>query len=163
MSKQIPLSKGKFAVVDDDDFGWLSRWKWHYTCGYARRTAYLGGGRKNRQTIQIFMHRLIVNVPEELETDHIDHDGLNNRRANLRICTNTENKRNQRKRPGLSSHYKGVSWNKGMKQWQAHIGIDHKNIYLGCRPSPEEAARAYDRAAIKYFGEFAYTNLEKST
>jgi len=158
--KKIPLSQGKYAIVDDADFAWLSKWKW---CAkktgrgwYVVRSVYKNG----KQTI-IQMHRLILNTPLGMETDHINHDGLDNRRANLRICTRTENNRNARKRrKPTSSQFKGVYWHKRYCKWAAQIMHNGKKIHLGFYDSEIEAARAYDRAALKYFCEFALTNFQ---
>lgn len=167
--KKIPLTRGKYALVDDADFEWLNQWKW---CAQKSRHTYYAVRVKSKglKQIQIFMHKLILNPPDGLKTDHINHSGLDNRRQNLRVCTLAENQWNQRLRKEMGeykSEYKGVSWNKGQKYkggrykggWRARIGIDKKQMYLGYFQSEIDAAKAYDKKAKELFGEFAETNF----
>jgi len=105
------------------------------------------------------MHRLIMNAPEGLVVDHIDRNGLNNRKCNLRLCTKAQNVQNSRPRRNRSSKYKGVFWNKLNKKWSASIHKGDKRIYLGGFDDEIEAALAYDRKAAELFGEFAYLNF----
>ncbi len=150
----IPLTRGLFAIVDADDYLWLSKYTW-FAEGtdknfYAVRKA---GGKS------IKMHRQIMNAPGHLVVDHIDHNGLNNRKENLRICTFAENCRNLRASRHKSSKYKGVHRNKRLKKWAAQITCDHKTHHLGYFHDEIDAAKAYDRAAAELFGEFASLNL----
>lgn len=158
MTKMIPLSQGKVTLVDDRDFEWLSQWSWHvqnhmHIC-YARRTL-----RKNGKKRAILMHQLIIGISSELETDHINRDGLDNRRSNLRHCTHAENNRNQRKFASCSSRYKGVHWDNERQTWRARITAHGRSHHLGRFTDEQEAARAYNQAALEYFGEFAYLNI----
>lgn len=154
--KKIPLTQGKFAVVDDEDYEKVSCWNWYYVTGkgwktgYAVRNEYSDGGQR-----QIRMHRVILNVPEGVEVDHRDLDGLNNRKRNLRVATRAQNNTNQGLRKDSKSGFKGVSWDQGGK-WRARIrGLQQ----IGMFDSPIEAARAYDSTARAVFGEFARTNF----
>jgi hypothetical protein len=155
--KKLKLSQGKVALVDDEDYEWLNQWKWfaHKDCNtyYAGRSEKINGSRK-----QIWMHRAIMNTPVGLEVDHIDHNGLNNQRSNLRNCTQSQNHMNQSNMG--KSKYKGVSFftKKKYKQVRANICVCGSPIYLGSFLTEEEAALAYNEAAKKYFGEFALLN-----
>jgi hypothetical protein len=152
--KTIKLTQGKSTLVDDEDFEWLNQWKWHYKNGYASRTFQING-----KSYHSRMHREIINPPENMFIDHIDHNTLNNCRSNLRICTSSENARNRK--CTNKSGYKGVVWDKNRKKWDAVIWNKNrrKKTFLGQFSDPIEAAKAYDNAAKKYYGEFAKTNF----
>ena len=153
---EIPLTQGKVVLVDDEDFEWLSQWKWLYHGqGYAARNT---GKYPCQKTI--LMHRIIVNVPEDMETDHINHNKLDNRRENLRICTHAENSKNRSIQVNDQSGFKGIYWHKQNHKWVAQISVDGKCLYLGSFDSPKEAARFYDAAVLAYHGDFANPNFE---
>jgi hypothetical protein len=151
--KEIPLTRGKVALVDDEDYDFLNQWKWYCSDeGYAVRNIWLANGRHGA----IKMHRAINQTPEGLETDHINHDRLDNQRANLRTATTNQNQWNQKTRKNNNSHgIKGVCWHKRAHKWEAHITAFKKQHHLGYFTDVEEAAQVYKEAAIKYFGEFA--------
>jgi hypothetical protein len=111
----------------------------------------------------VYLHHFIIgDPPPGMVVDHINGDRLDNRRANLRFCTLAQNKQNSRPYRGGTSRYKGVSWKrtgKGTGKWLARIRVDGKDIHLGFHKEEEEAAKAYDTAAIRYYGEFARTNF----
>lgn len=161
MSKEILLSQGQTALVDDDDYEWIAQWSWSavksHGIWYARR-----GGRVGEKTSQVKMHRQIMDAKPGEVIDHIDFDGLNNCRANLRICTNQQNRFNQRPHAGKGSPFKGVFFAKDIGFWRACICINRNRIYLGCFRTAEDAARAYDEAAKTHFGEFAYLNFKEA-
>ena len=106
----------------------------------------------------IYMHREILNAPSELQVDHIDGNKLNNHKANLRLATLWQNTFNVSKRQHTTSIYKGVYWHKGANKWCAFLWFNQKYVYLGLHMSEVEAAKAYNEAATKYFGEFAKLN-----
>ncbi|MEA3225847.1 MAG: AP2 domain-containing protein, partial [Planctomycetota bacterium] len=135
----------------------LSRHTW-----FAEGTAQNCYAVRKQNGKSIKMHREITSAPAHLVVDHIDHDGLNNRRSNLRVCTFAENCRNLRIIRHKTSKYKGVHWHKRCKKWAAQITANNKRHHLGYFTKEIEAAQAYDRAAPKYHGEFAHLNLPKS-
>jgi hypothetical protein len=159
MTREIPLSRGQVAIVDDADFEWLTKWKWQaHPVGrnrfYAVRSTSIRG-----RTINMRMHRLIMDAPQGMQVDHINHDRLDNRRENLRLCTVGENTRNRR---NFSPHgFKGVYPNVS-GSWRATIGYELRRFYLGTFATAAEAARAYDRAAVKLHGEFANLNFPEA-
>lgn len=155
MSKQIPLTQGKYALVDDEDFDYLNQWKWHYgRGGYACR----GSGHKGYPAI--YMHRLIMNTPQGMQTDHINRDKLDNRRNNLRICDASQNRANIGKRINNTSGYTGVARFRRVK-WQAYINKGGRRFSLGHFQTKEAAARAYNEKALELFGEYATLNRIK--
>lgn len=151
--KEIQLTKGYVALVDDSDYEWLSKFKWRYnSAGYAaRHSPWENGTRKT-----IYMHVLIGNGRPGFEVDHINHDKLDNRRSNLRVCTKKDNSHNRPIGRNNTSGYKGVFSNKNRKRWLVYI----KNQYVGCFDDKIEAAKAYDAKARELYGEFACTNFE---
>lgn len=160
-SMEIKLTQGKVALVDKEDFEELNKYKW---CAnrtgntfYALRNSL---NDVNKKKHKIYMHRLIMNPSKDMFIDHIDNDGLNNTRKNLRICTKSENNMNSGKQKNNTSGFKGVSWNKPKKKWIAQISINGVTTHLGYFDTAEEAYKAYCEACIKHHGGFA--NLGKS-
>src|SRR5687767_11476247 len=140
MTKQIPLTQGKAALVDDGMYDYLAQWKWHYVNGYAVRSETVPGTGKQKA---VFMHRVIANAPHGVEVDHVHtEEKLNNTRQNLRACTHAENQHNRRKYANNSSGYKGVA-SSGTK-WRAIIRNQGVRLHIGVFDTPEDAARAYD-------------------
>lgn len=154
--KEIPLSQGKFALVDDEDFAQVSRFNWFYSTGYAVRNIKLD---TNVYKMEL-MHRFLLglNFGDGKIVDHKNGNGLDNRRENLRICSKLENQRNQGPRHTKTSKYKGVGYFKRDKKWRARIKVGEKDIEIGKFTTEKEAALAYNKAALKYFGEFAWLN-----
>lgn len=146
MTKQIPLTKGKVAIIDDCDFELVSQYRWLVRGKYASITNPVEGK-------FLYMHRLITGAKPGQSVDHIDGNHLNNTRANLRICSHSENIRNSKKQKKNTSGYKGVSPHCG--KWLVHI----QNVHVGVFENLIEAARAYDEKAVELFGEFARLNF----
>lgn len=158
--KQIPLTQGKFAIIDDADYEEINKHKWfankHGYTYYAARKVRLPNGKQTT----IKMHRIILGLEfgDPRQSDHRNHNTLNNQRENLRIVTNKQNQQNRKPRKHYSSIFKGVSLCKSTQKWQAKIKVNCKTIHLGYFDSEIEAAHIYDKAASEYFGEFAYLN-----
>lgn len=156
-TKEIQLTQGKVALVDAANFGWLNQWKWFaWTDGkgswYAHRVP-----AGNRRSI-LRMHVVILCPTKGLLVDHINNNGLDNRRVNLRSCTHQQNLCNRDKNSTSEKKYKGVYKHKSSWRWRAQIGLNSVKIYLGMFDTPELAAEAYNVAALKYHGEFAKLN-----
>lgn len=155
--KEIQLTQGKVALVDDEDFDYLNQFKWYTNkCGHGYDKFYAVRLNKHEN---VHMHRLIMNTPDGFYTDHIDGDGLNNQKNNLRICTSSQNQANKKKCKNNNCGFKGVHLDKPRNKWKATIHKNNKTIFLGRFDTPQEAAKNYDKAARKYFGEFAELNF----
>ncbi|HEY9285001.1 MAG TPA: AP2 domain-containing protein [Pyrinomonadaceae bacterium] len=155
--KVIPITKGQVVFVDDEDYAALTRWKWHRSShGYVVRTP---GGRKSREII--FMHRQIMNAPAAAAVIFLDGNPLNCRKENLLIVgpAGIQHKRG-RLETKTSSRYKGVFRHKGRRKWFARIKVAGRAMHLGSFGSEEAAARAYDEAARRFFGEHAFLNFK---
>ena len=159
--KEIPLSQGLVALVDDDMYEELSQYKWHaykhrHTYYAIRNVQFYPGCRTT-----VKMHRQVMRAQSGEIIDHRDGNGLKNIRDNLRSVTNSQNCANRRSHVGSKSQYKGVSWHKQHCKWYSSIWDGKKQIFLGLFEDEIEAAKAYDRKALEVFGEFAKTNFPK--
>lgn len=159
---EIILTQGRVALVDDSDFEWLSQWKWHVFKGcsghvYAARN---GPPDNTGRRAHIFMHRVLVEPPAGLIVDHINGNGLDNQRANLRVADTTRNMWNRAPNRSGSSTHKGVYWHKQHSKWVAAIQVEKKRRHLGLFQSEAEAAAAYRRAAVAAHGRF-YRSAEQ--
>lgn len=155
----IQLTQGKCALVDEEDFESLNAWKWYANRSdgktfYAMRNSKDALGKPKL----VLMHRIIIGAMPHQQVDHINHDGLDNRRSNLRLCTSGENSRNRRINRDNTSGFKGVIWEKNRQKFRAAIRANGKRYYLGYFECPEEAARTYDAAALLLHGQFACPN-----
>ena len=163
--KEIQLTRDQVTLVDDEDYEWLIKWKWRALWNsktrdfFAVRTDY-----SNNNKVCIIMSRLITACPEDKIVDHRNHKTLDNRRRNLRVCSHSQNQQNVSPQRNCTSKYKGVCWHIRDRIWQAYITaqdiFDQSiRIHLGSFKNEKEAAKAYDKAALKEFGKFAYLNF----
>lgn len=161
--REIPLTQGKVALVDDEDYERVMQFKWHAVRGrnswYARRSIRTAPKTKQKT---LWMHRLLVDAAKGDFVDHSDGDGLKNTRQNVRKCTRAQNARNQRTAKHNTSGFKGVSFHKLKRVWQANIRVDSRLIYLGSFKSAEEAAKAYDKAAVEHHRQFSRLNFQEA-
>lgn len=155
MARELPLTQGYVALVDDEDFEALNRWSWH---AHASSTNIYAVRRPRSGWIRL--HRLVMNAPAGMAVDHRDGDTLNCTKANLRICTAQHNNWNRAKRVDAAHPYKGIQPHR--RKWRARICANRVIENLGAYRTAEEAARAYDAAAIRLFGEFARLNFPAS-
>lgn len=159
MSRYIKLTQGKVAIVDDEDYALVSQYKWW---AHKIRNIYYVQAHEPKNNKKIRMHRLIMGIADpKVGIDHINGNGLDNRKNNLRIATKSQNGMNQKPQKNRSSKFKGIYWNKNAKKWQAQIKINKKNKYLGLFNIETEAAKSYDIAAKELFGEFARLNFNE--
>lgn len=161
--KEIKLTNGVVTLVDDEDFEMLSKVTWYF-----RKEGYAVGNLPSPSKgvyPKVLMHRYILNAPKGSQVDHVNENKLDNRRENLRLATASTNKANSGMRSINTSGYKGVVYVKARKHlstpWAAQIKINYKTIGLGYFEVKEEAAKSYNEAAVKYFGEFAKLNIIK--
>ena len=155
--KEIKLTRGKTALVDDKDFDWLNKYSWY---AYVKSKTHYA--RTEIKGVQYSMHRMILGLErgDKKHCDHINGKGFDNQRSNLRVVTHQQNCFNRKTILSISG-YKGVSLCRGYKskKWLAYITINQKQRHIGRYATKVEAARAYNEAAKKYFGEFAYLNV----
>lgn len=155
--KKIQLTRGQVALIDNEDYELVSQYKWNcLKIGYASTSV---GGRKNKK--MLYMHRVIMRLTNsKLSVDHINKNKLDNRKINLRVCTHKQNCGNSSKPRNIkgkscTSKYKGVYWDKSRNKWTARV----RRIFLGRFDKEKDAALAYNKGAIKYFGKFAGLNI----
>ena len=159
--KMIPLTQGKVALVDDGDYESLSKYKWYTHRNakgkfYAARNINVNGKRKTLR-----MHVSILGKVDGMMIDHINGSTVDNRRCNLRRCTNAENLRNRGATKSNKSGFKGVTWRNKNNKWHSYIRYNGRAIHLGYFTCLVKAAKAYDEAARRLFGEFANTNFKE--
>lgn len=158
--KEIPLTKGHVALVDDADYEWLNQYNWHYEpagCGYAARRI---------DNKIVLMHQFIMQAKLGQLVDHKNRNGLDNQRNNLRMATTAQNAANRdkpRRIKPTTSQFKGVYLDSNTHRWIAKIRVNRQGIHIGSFADEVEAARAYDAAACKYHGTFARLNFPEAT
>lgn len=150
----IPLTKGYEAIVDADDLHLVEAYSWTALVKpgvvYAKRAVKVGD-----RTMTVRMHRVILSAHPDALVDHINGNGLDNRKANLRVATNSQNLANRGAQRNNTSGFKGVTWNKAAGKWQASLKLNGNRWYLGLHNTAEDASAAYQEAARRAFGEFA--------
>lgn len=161
--KLIALSRGRFAKVDNEDFDRISAHRWYAHWSRYTRSFYAVRHEKTnsegkREFVQ--MHREVLGAGPGREVDHANHETLDNRRENLRVCSHSENQHNSRIRRDNASGFKGVSWSESSGRWRATIILKRKQIHLGYHDAKEDAARAYDLASSRLHGDFASPNSQ---
>jgi hypothetical protein len=158
--KEIGLTKGQVAIVDDEDYErigahkWCADWHPNTQSFYAMRKPKIANGKQ----LTVRMHREVMAAKAGEQVDHINHDTLDNRRENLRLCTGGQNQANHRMQVNNTSGFKGVDWLKERGKWRAYLTFNSKQRHIGLFQTALEAALAYDDAARETFGEFALTN-----
>lgn len=153
MTKEIFLGQGLVALVDDEDYAFLCKYRWRARWGST--------GKKPYVVATVRLHRLVTNCPEDLMVDHINGDTLDNRKANLRVCTNAQNQQNTKGRGGTSTH-KGVSLNKRAGLWVGMFMFNGRRYYCGRFENEEECARAVDKKRREVCEDFASLNFPDS-
>lgn len=151
---KIKLTQDKYTIIDFDDYGLISNYKWY---AHKKGNSFYVNSKIKSKTI--FLHRVILDPPENMHVDHINGDGLDNRRCNIRIVVHHQNMMNRNKRKDNISKYKGVYKRKDCNRYAARIVFNGKTIHLGNFLTDYDAARAYNEAAKKYFGEYSRLNL----
>lgn len=153
MTMTIPLTQGMQALVDDDDYAAVSTFRWYAMLRAGLWCAVRSGPRPKKTPI--YMHREIVCPPHGLFVDHINGNSLDNRRSNLRVCTNAENGRNRKTASNNTSGHRGISWSKRKGKWECYIKIDGKQLHVGFFDDLADAACARVEAEVKHYGEFS--------
>lgn len=162
---EFPVGRGQVALVDEEDWEHVKVYDWY--CFRVRHVWYVATDRiKDGRAKRTYLHQFIMNAPPKSEVDHINNNGLDNRRQNLRIVSHQQNLANQKLSEANTSGYKGVTLDRRTKKdgtpltpaWMAQTKYNGKRIYLGKFSSPEAAARAYDRKMLELHGEHAKTN-----
>lgn len=160
----IPIKSKTYGehnvFIDGEDFDKIKEYTWCLSkignCFYACSGLY---DKKTKKKTTIHMHRIIMDTSKDYIIDHVNGNALDNRKENLRICSNAENLRNRKKQKNTSSIYKGVCFDKRDKKWRASIRLNNKLMYIGLFDTQTQAAKAYNKAAVENFGEFARLNI----
>lgn len=151
--KTIKLTKGRFTIVDDDLFEFLNQYKWHYQFGYAKRMIRVNGQRK-----ALHLHRFIINAPNHLQVDHINGDSLDNRRENLRLCSQKDNAKNRSMSKNNKSGFPGVYYYEKYGKYCAQATVNGSKKTLGYFDTKEEAFEARQEVVKEHYKSFAPVN-----
>ena len=160
MAVEIPLTLGMIAIVDEADVPLVQSIKWH--ASKSTFGVYYARGRvlRDGKSIRVYMHRFLINTPDDAVVDHVDGNKLNNRRCNLRICNMAQNMKNLSRRSDNTTGFTGVSFDSSRSVYAAYINVNGKRKHLGRFPTAESAAKAYDTAAVQLHGSFAQLNFQ---
>jgi hypothetical protein len=163
MTRTIELTQGMHTLVSNEDYEWLMQWHWHVTKG---NTTYYAVRYTRKAEVDLYPYRTRLSIhgvlyegriTQGLMVDHRNGNGLDNRRSNLRLCTNAQNLRNHTRAPKHSTTgITGVSWHKRDKRWRAYIKVNDKNVHLGYYKTIEEAIAVRRAAELQYFGKWAH-------
>lgn len=150
----------RYAKVDDEDFAELSQYRWYLMRPTKNHNYAVRYSIEDDRAVAVLMHRGLMNTPKGMHTDHINHDGLDNQRLNLRVCTNSNNQGNARLRRDTTTGFRGVhkAIRRNQERYVAQIYVNNKHIYLGAFNTAREAAIRYNQAALEHFGSFSYQN-----
>lgn len=164
-TREVPLTRGYVALVSVEDYERVIPFKWNVRIDPKKRTQYAQRNVKRPDGTYTTekMHRFILNAPKGVEVDHVNNNGLDNTRGNLRLANHAENQQNKGLFRNNTSGYKGVAWHKATGKWQARISIDGKNKHLGLFEDAISAALCYDKAAKEYQKEFAVLNFPEES
>ena len=158
--KKVQLTQNKFTIVDDGDYEYLNKYNWYVA--KSKYSYYAAFDRRNKKINKtIYLHRIIMNCPDGKFIDHINGNGLDNRKENLRICNKSQNSGNSKLRTDNTSGIKGVSWDKRNKKWVVRIKMDGKHKFLGYFSNKYYAKNVYEKVAKGYFGEFYLDGIRK--
>lgn len=161
--KHLPLANSDMpAIVDDDVYEQIKDRSWRVMTVTNGAQYIVWKGRVSGKHTTVYLHRLVMEDQKGM-IDHINGDPFDNRRENLRVTTNSQNQMNSKKKAGVKSIYKGVSWNSKLQKWKVQIGIDGKDYFIGYFENERHAAYAYDLNAPIFFGEFARLNFSVSS
>jgi hypothetical protein len=162
---QIPLTKGHVAIIDAEDAPKVNGLSWYALVSASSEQIYAAtrDKRVRGKSAILLMHRLITDAPVGMMVDHENRNGLDNRKGNLRVCTQSQNMANQKRRSIGSSAYKGVSWSKWMNRWKACVQFNYRIVHIGYFSDEIDAAKAYDSKARELFGEYARCNFEETS
>jgi hypothetical protein len=165
MVREIPLTQGKVALIDDEDFARVNAFKWYTlalrkTDGSCRYYAWRSVRQPDGKRVWIYLHRFLMNAPADLVVDHVNGNGLDCTRTNMRLATHAQNVQNMRPHKHGVSGFKGI-WRRKSGRWQAEIRAEDRRIRLGTYDDPAFAAAIYDAAARQLFGHFSNTNFDR--
>jgi hypothetical protein len=162
--RRIKLTRGKYAIVDVEDFERLNKYKWHCAhYDYAKRAISKKFGKGKRQ-VEVYMHKVVCPVPAGMIVDHINRNSLDNRKVNLRAATQKQNVWNRKFiRKGGKTRYNGIRWDKNREKWQVRLVVNGRRESFGYYADEIEAAKAYDQVAKKYRGEYAFLNFPEDS